>query len=1304
MKRITGSCLAVILVGLAAGAPAQKTCFQPYNTQGDNIIHVTTADFDGIGVKDYVVCMSVDNKLMAFNRPAVIVDPSSPTNRLWEAKLPTFAVMIAAADIENTGQQPSAEEILVPGMDGRLRIFSADGRLREDLAISSGALYCVDVGHTSSGWTRIIAGGVDGNVYFYNKSGILKGTLRPNKTGIIRRVVVGNFDGTGGDEVMVFYSRKGFAGERYIELYDLETLERPAYWGLTEPLKDDVGPTKSWTTGMGWTDKQLPWAYDMDGDGDDEIAAHWGVIHPENGMTTNLLSAGVPRGELLYLKTDYKDVYEDTPTGKYLLQQGIPGNFRDGPAYPGAEMLTIYGDDLYLLNYNTNRSVNTDRFRVTDYGYAHTLYHFSDGARLEDRSCGLDKIVLSGPINGDDHFYVVDLSGNQWKDDAKHIDGNGVLGTVRNTLDKLSNDIDAFSGTVAETGEPIWYIDYFSGWLGWEMTSNNIAIHADAVLAAIQEWRDKLGGPGYLPRRIHFATSLNACVIGPDAKPNITAQGMVDYCAALAQRGVHFCLKIGHGPHVAMTATNLADCFEASIVNDECFMMARTRELDVDDIDVYKEHMDAVRARARKLGVHPPKIMLCMKGAGFSALTPSQAATYFPKYKDTLVLGVENSNVTVLEWSFAERTGLWLNGDVESWGCNSIGDNLAANRIVEWGGMRNGHIVLRQLLSQYAMGADVFRVTSIISLTNPLYERGDTTDLALKWSNPYRQGIWNFLRIVEAGIYPNSPEPDQLKGVSPVAAALPAPNWNRLRDQMINHDYYRYEAQTNNYVINNLACWYAYTDIPDFDATAVLYGSKRRWDNLFPTSPSGFVPMVPYATRAELESHAWCNRAFETDGDRWAEFPSLTNARDAIAAELIAQRTNMLFYVDGECFWQITEEKSDPNTLFGIFMDSCTLTPSDRTVKLKIGSAEGVWEVYDQFGSQSVPLATLATSDDEAVIQIPAGAVRFLVLKRIIPISPTVVGIAWDGETTPVFTINGINGKITPGEKGIRTTASSTDGTFGAFYGGATVIANGAYELRGEEYNPDMSRISVAITNNTGASIQLESLLFDYCRWFSNSPTNVFISYLSGDLAVPDNTPLASFTCTNILGWLSDYDDCTVTLTNLADHVLANGEHAVFRLEAAGAIGQYTGGGIDNIALEISGLANFDSWAASFGLYGSNAWNSADLEPDGADNLTEYLFGGNPTADDVAAILPRVGVISDPETNWMEYVYRRRSDFFARGLDYRVETTTNLLLNDWTTNGIIHAGCGSIDTEMDSVTNLIFIGDKPQQFIRLRVE
>jgi hypothetical protein len=251
MKKIPTACLAGIL---GAAAFAQEA-FQPYNTQGDNLIHVTTADFDTVGAKDYVVGMSIEGKVIAFERPDLIVDPAAD-NRLWEYQTPcSFNIMIDAGEALTNSP---GEEILIPGTDGHLRIVSSTGVLLKDWALSSGVLYCVDVGMTGSGEVRIVAGGVDGRVYILDEDGAVLSNSRPASWGVIRRVVVGNYDGAGGDEVIAFYDNNSFSGGNYIEMTDLDTLAPPAYWGRadwspTMCSRRWAGPTSNCRTPTIWT-------------------------------------------------------------------------------------------------------------------------------------------------------------------------------------------------------------------------------------------------------------------------------------------------------------------------------------------------------------------------------------------------------------------------------------------------------------------------------------------------------------------------------------------------------------------------------------------------------------------------------------------------------------------------------------------------------------------------------------------------------------------------------------------------------------------------------------------------------------------------------------------------------------------------------------------------------------------------------------------------------------------------------------------------------------------------------------------
>jgi hypothetical protein len=988
MKLLLSFYLLIFCVNLFGQTTGTKA-FQPYNTLGNNMMHITTADFDGVGAKDYVVGLTVLGKVIAFQRPDLINDPSVD-NRLWEFQPPTsMGIRIFAEDVfENS----PGDEVILPGTDGHLRILSSTGELLLDKTVSTGALYTAAIAKGINGQLIIATSGVDGLIYFLNTSGEQLASVRPKTeksagvAGLVRHLVAGDFDGNGVDEIVSFVNYKSFEGNNFIDITDLANYQRPAYWnGVTSANEDDVVP------GLGFTDKQLPHAYDMDGDGDDEVVGHWGVFHPEDGPRTQVFSTMLAANEKLPLSSykEYAQNYliqnhgfkksdkEDlTKTGKYLLQNGIPGDFdNDGKA----ELFTVYGDDLFLSQYNPSEKT----IAISDYTWAHSMYHFTDAACLQNRNGGEDKIVLAGPINGDDHFYVVDLTDKNWRTDARTIYASGKFAEVEQNLDKLTDDINQFSGTVAEGNEPIWYLDYFASWLGWEMTPENIANQAQAIYDAEQEWYDKIGGQtNYKSSRIRFAASINSTVYGMSNQckdPDITAEGMVDFCHALAQKGAYFSLKIGHGPHLYMSPENLADCYEASVVDGECHMMARTKELSHPEyFNSYKPHLDALLARAETLGQEPPKVMLCAKGAIFSAMAQQQGNEFFPKYKDILVPGVENSNVNVLEWSLAERVGLWMNGDVNSWGCNVIGDNLTANRVAEWGGMRNAHVVLRQMLSQYSLGARVFRVTSVTGLGNPLYERGDVSGNDQVWSQPFQKGVLNFLKMVEKGIYPHSPEVKQVKGISPVSVALYNRS-ERLLEQSLKHDHFRYQPESDNYVFNRMACWNAYTDIPETDITSYLYGTKRRWDNLFPSTPGGFVTIVPHKNTAQLEANSWCNKAYQTNGDIWSDF-SVEAARDVISNEVMAQRDSLEFFVEGDCFWQVTQDKNDSLTYFVLLMGNSELTPVERNVQLKVGEKlDGNWNVYDQLsGTSNDAIGSISSTSGNVSLTIPAGTPRIL--------------------------------------------------------------------------------------------------------------------------------------------------------------------------------------------------------------------------------------------------------------------------------------------------------------------------------------
>jgi len=129
----------------------------------------------------------------------------------------------------------------------------------------------------------------------------------------------------------------------------------------------------------------------------------------------------------------------------------------------------------------------------------------------------------------------------------------------------------------------------------------------------------------------------------------------------------------------------------------------------------------------------------------------------------------------------------------------------------------------------------------------------------------------------------------------------------------------------------------------------------------------------------------------------------------------------------------------------------------------------------------------------------------------------------------------------------------------------------------------------------------------------------------------------------------------------------------------------------------------YASWSDEYGLTGSGTNYTAHTDTDGMNQLLEYGLGGNPTNDDAAAVLPITEMVEDGGTNWMEYVYRRRTDAAGRGLDYWLELCTNLTAGGWSTNGNFEVNAGPLEAGFEAVTNRISTESETNQFIRLRI-
>lgn len=158
--------------------------------------------------------------------------------------------------------------------------------------------------------------------------------------------------------------------------------------------------------------------------------------------------------------------------------------------------------------------------------------------------------------------------------------------------------------------------------------------------------------------------------------------------------------------------------------------------------------------------------------------------------------------------------------------------------------------------------------------------------------------------------------------------------------------------------------------------------------------------------------------------------------------------------------------------------------------------------------------------------------------------------------------LSGVVGNLWGGN-GARQEWGSNDGTYGVEAAVGTNAPDGAMSLR-----TDRDFIDFTITNNTGGSLELGRVLFDFASVNGNSPRNLKVLYLNGGLNVPDNTVIQSWAeIHNGLGIISNYEDVEVSLAGLADQVLAGGQVAKFRFQVDTASNQFQAMMLDNIAV-----------------------------------------------------------------------------------------------------------------------------------------
>lgn len=132
---------------------------------------------------------------------------------------------------------------------------------------------------------------------------------------------------------------------------------------------------------------------------------------------------------------------------------------------------------------------------------------------------------------------------------------------------------------------------------------------------------------------------------------------------------------------------------------------------------------------------------------------------------------------------------------------------------------------------------------------------------------------------------------------------------------------------------------------------------------------------------------------------------------------------------------------------------------------------------------------------------------------------------------------------------------------------------------------------------------------------------------------------------------------------------------------------------VDDVLLYVDVDGMFGQWMINCNVESP----LGDPDGDGLDNLSEFALGGNPSDPALKGNVPMFGKNGDT----FLYVYPRRRN---SGLNYWLETATNLVAGPWTAGGYTEFPIpGNIDADFEAITNEFSILEN-ESFIRLRVE
>ncbi len=782
------------------------------------------------------------------------------------------------------------------------------------------------------GTTAIACGGIEDRLYLLDADG--KVLLERQMNRFVHRLLGGDFDGDGLDELLVMDSRGG------------AIMLKPSWEALDVLWEHPIQLPPEYANWENWSGQHQPMdlaAADIDGDGVDEIILG-DSFH--NHQTVAVLSGN---GELRWASTPLDWYARDKAWFEYFSTAWvttIPS--RDHPSK--RDIATVAGGLVRVFSREGELL-----------GQAESVLGFADVV-ADGRT-----LYLGSTPNGDETIYRLDLS-QDWQETLVNLEPEGKALRIRQTLTEIHEQVHQNDGQVPPRA-PFLIEQYRLG---------HDQLNPESYRKTLDLFAEQVPEPAFrnvIPVRVledkpvckADGTAFNQIRFDIDSPMGTqTPDEIVQLVERIEEAGIPATFEIGHNcnPKVSLdTARRMLEAGPGTLMG-----FSTAEDVSAETIGDYVKQFlaplcDLCLRYGRKTVTIKNKVLWWLDGPAMKVVYDNLFGT---QRREVLVANTEESVSRWAETNLMGRLGLYYAGRVREMKVGVIRDMFAPNNFHQCEYPRSGHPFLRMLIAHAAAGNSIFRFAISDKITH-----GPGKD---RYNLLGRESTELFLHLLGKGlVFP--PTPAEMANISPVGLVMHPPPEKWLKNAHNNHR--AWEAQedeeTLEGIYSRLHCGWGHAPLPEFAFSRVAFEKKRVFDCQVPATPYGHILMLP--CHFQNDSIEAVERWWHTDGIYlWSPGGSKMKGPEAGRAlrdSLEQAKKSLPVQSTGQgVYYQVIRMQEDRYRLIAV--DPGWLDPADRRAAFEI-NMDGNWQARDLLGGKALPI-----EQGRLELPVPAGAFRIV--------------------------------------------------------------------------------------------------------------------------------------------------------------------------------------------------------------------------------------------------------------------------------------------------------------------------------------